>query len=168
MVVRIACHFSRLGQCVYSGYRNRRIDDFLKELQLTEGKATGIPVIRDAMKVNGSPEPSFYTDEEKTLFLVTLPCHVDWSVSKTVTKPVSKSVTKIVSKSVTKMSVNEVLEKVINYIGVQSIALSNAKDHLLLKNKIREVSASQLLGIPVTKTLANSVTKIWDSLNLLQ
>lgn len=48
------------------------------------GKATGIPVIRDAMKANGSPEPSFYTDEGKTLFLVTLPCYVDWSVSKSV------------------------------------------------------------------------------------
>lgn len=70
-----------------SDYRNRRIGDFLKELKLTEGKATGIPVIRDEMAKNGNPEPVFYTDDEKTLFLVTLPCHLDWLVTKSVAKP---------------------------------------------------------------------------------
>ena len=71
-------------------YRNRRIGDFLKELQLTEGKATGIPVIRDEMAKNGNPEPVFYTDEENILFLVTLPCHIDWLVTKSVTKSENK------------------------------------------------------------------------------
>jgi len=71
-------------------YRNRRIGDFLKELKLTEGKATGIPVIRDEMAKNGNPEPVFYTDDDKTLFLVTLPCHVDWLVTKSMTKQSTK------------------------------------------------------------------------------
>jgi hypothetical protein len=30
-------------------YRNRRIDDFLKELDMTEGRGTGIPIIRKEM-----------------------------------------------------------------------------------------------------------------------
>jgi predicted HTH transcriptional regulator len=47
----------------------------LKELNLTEGKATGFPIIRAEMAKNGSPVPVFYTDDERTLFLVTLPCH---------------------------------------------------------------------------------------------
>ncbi|HET54544.1 MAG TPA: AAA family ATPase, partial [Ignavibacteria bacterium] len=34
-------------------YRNRRIGEFLKDLHLTEGRATGIPTIIDAMKKNG-------------------------------------------------------------------------------------------------------------------
>ncbi len=144
-------------------YRNRRIGDFLKELQLTEGKATGIPVIRDAMKANGSPEPSFYTDEEKTLFLVTLPCHVDWSVSKSV----SKSVTKIVSKSVTKMSFETVTERYINYIGVQAIALLSNKKSERLKMEIRSTSVTKILGISVSKTLDDSVSKIWDVIDYL-
>jgi len=67
-------------------YRNRRIGDFLKELRLTEGKATGFPIIRDTMKRNGNPDPEFYTDEERTLFLVTLPCHPAFLVTKSVTK----------------------------------------------------------------------------------
>lgn len=56
-------------------YRNRRIGEFLKELDLTEGKATGFPVIRNAMKNNGSPEPEFFTDEERTIFQATLKIH---------------------------------------------------------------------------------------------
>ena len=35
-------------------YLNRRIGDFLRELHLTEGKGTGIPKIKRAMKNNGS------------------------------------------------------------------------------------------------------------------
>lgn len=54
-------------------YRNRRIGDFLKELHLTEGRSTGIPKIRKAMRRNGSPSPVFETDLDKTYFLTTLP-----------------------------------------------------------------------------------------------
>ncbi|MEX1028000.1 MAG: RNA-binding domain-containing protein [Candidatus Paceibacterota bacterium] len=56
-------------------YRNRRIGDFLKELDLTEGRCTGIPTIRAAMEENGSPAPRFSTDADRTYFLVELPVH---------------------------------------------------------------------------------------------
>ncbi len=56
-------------------YRNRRLGDFLKELDLTEGKATGIPTIRRVMQTNGSPMPEFQTDEERSFFQATLPVH---------------------------------------------------------------------------------------------
>jgi len=52
-----------------------RLIDFLKELQLTEGRATGFPKIYDAMKRNGSPEPTFDTDDDRTYFLAILPVH---------------------------------------------------------------------------------------------
>ena len=57
-------------------YLNRRIGDFLKELHLTEGKGTGIPKIKRAMKNNGSDEPIFETDEDRSYFLVILPARV--------------------------------------------------------------------------------------------
>jgi ATP-dependent DNA helicase RecG len=50
-------------------YLNRRIGDFLRELHLTEGKGTGIPKIRKALKNNGSPEPIFETDDDRSYFL---------------------------------------------------------------------------------------------------
>lgn len=57
-------------------YRNRRIGDFLKELGLTEGRATGFPAIYDAMEENGSPAPTFETDDESYV-LVTLLARVN-------------------------------------------------------------------------------------------
>jgi ATP-dependent DNA helicase RecG len=51
--------------------RNCRIGDFLKELDLTEGKSTGFPIIHDTMAANGNPEPVFYTDKDQILFMVT-------------------------------------------------------------------------------------------------
>ncbi len=49
-------------------YRNRRIGEFLKELHLTEGRQTGIPTILKEIERNGSPEPVFETDEERSYF----------------------------------------------------------------------------------------------------
>jgi len=60
--------------------RNRRIGEFLKELDLAEGRGTGIPKIRRKMKENGSPEPKFEFDKEKTYFRVILPAHPQYVV----------------------------------------------------------------------------------------
>jgi ATP-dependent DNA helicase RecG len=59
-------------------YRNRRIGDFLKELDLTEGRSTGFPKIRRKLKQNGSPPPLFQTDEHLTYFLAVLYSHPDF------------------------------------------------------------------------------------------
>lgn len=53
-------------------YRNRRLGDFFKELELTEGRCTGFPKIRRALKANGSPAPIFQTDDDREYFMVTL------------------------------------------------------------------------------------------------
>ena len=52
-------------------YRNRRIGEFLKDLHLTEGRATGIPTILKALKKNGSPAPVFETNEARSYFKCT-------------------------------------------------------------------------------------------------
>lgn len=65
----------RKGHVVSRRYRNRRIGEFLKELHLTEGRGTGLPTIRRAMAENGSPAPTFETDEGRTYFTTTLPIH---------------------------------------------------------------------------------------------
>jgi ATP-dependent DNA helicase RecG len=62
-------------------YLNRRIGDFLKELHLTEGKGTGIPKIKRAMKNNGSDEPIFETDESRTYFVTILKAKLEESNS---------------------------------------------------------------------------------------
>lgn len=56
-------------------YRNRRIGEFLKELDLTEGRGTGIPKILRKINANGSPLPHFLTDDDRTYFVVEFPIH---------------------------------------------------------------------------------------------
>lgn len=65
----------RAGRARPRRYRNRRIGEFLKELEFTEGRATGIPKIMEAMKKNGSSPAEFEFDEDHSYFMVRLPAH---------------------------------------------------------------------------------------------
>ena len=55
-------------------YRNRRLGEFFKELELTEGRATGIPTIQRQLKNNGSPRARIETDTERSFFMIEIPC----------------------------------------------------------------------------------------------
>lgn len=59
-------------------YRNRRIGEFLKEMRLTEGRNTGFRKILGALQNNGSPEPLFETDDERTYFTTTIYIHPEF------------------------------------------------------------------------------------------
>ena len=63
------------GRAVSRRYRNRRIGEFLKELDMTEGRSTGIPKILKEMATNGSPAPLFETDDDRLSFVIRLPRH---------------------------------------------------------------------------------------------
>ena len=56
-------------------YRNRRLGDFLKELDLTEGRSTGIPTIQEEMQKNGSPRATIETNDERSFINVFIPVH---------------------------------------------------------------------------------------------
>jgi len=78
------------GRAIPKRYRNRRLGDFLKELKLTEGHSTGLPAMRKAMHQNGSPEPVFDFDEERSWFQVTLPVHTAFERKLPFTTDLSK------------------------------------------------------------------------------
>ena len=59
-------------------YRNRRLGDFLKELDLTEGRATGIPTIQKKLRENGSPKATIETDDSRSYFLIDIPARKDF------------------------------------------------------------------------------------------
>lgn len=46
-------------------------------MDLTEGRATGIPTIQKALRENGSEKASIETDDNRTYFLMTIPCRHD-------------------------------------------------------------------------------------------
>ena len=74
-----ARHFRAGGQIPPIPARNRRIGEFLKELDLAEGRFTGVPQIYDAMRQNGSPAPVFDFDDARSYFRVTLPAHPEYA-----------------------------------------------------------------------------------------
>lgn len=74
-----------LGQVRSRRYRNRRLGEFLKELKLTEGRATGIPTLLKALKDNGSSPPRFSTDEERSYFEVELFIHSEFAEKVSIT-----------------------------------------------------------------------------------
>lgn len=59
-------------------YRIVRLGDFLKELDLTEGRAIGIPTIQNELRRNGSGRAKLRTDEGRTFFLIDIPCNPDF------------------------------------------------------------------------------------------
>ena len=42
---------------------------------MTEGRSTGIPTIQKVLENNGSPRATVVTDDERTFFRITIPCH---------------------------------------------------------------------------------------------
>lgn len=94
-------------------YRNRRLGDFLKELNLTEGRATGIPTIQKKLRENGSPKAMIKTDEARTFFLIIIPCRkdfvqVDEKVQNTDIELVMRKMSKLCPSCVQDMTQTEV------------------------------------------------------------
>ncbi len=56
-------------------YRNRRLGEFLKELDLSEGHSSGIPTIQGELQKNGSPRAEFFTDEDRRAMRIRIPIH---------------------------------------------------------------------------------------------
>lgn len=120
-------------------YRNRRIGDFLKELELTEGKSTGFPVIRDAMAANGNPEPIFFTDDQQLLFMVTLPCHVEMKATKISREDVDKAFS--------------------TEINIEQLSNLLNSDLIEVKDYLRERLSSIAVGDSTTKSTTKSASK---------
>lgn len=71
-------------------YRNRRLGEFLKELDLTEGRCTGIPTIQEGLEKNGSPRATFETDDDRRAVCVTIPIQPEF-INKQITTDNSKA-----------------------------------------------------------------------------
>jgi ATP-dependent DNA helicase RecG len=102
----------RAGQIKPRRYRNRRIGEFLKELDLTEGRGTGIPKIRRVIKINGSPEPIFWTDEGRLSFFTEIRIHPDF-LSKAQVEAQVRS----------ELNLTETELKILNICGVNSVSI---------------------------------------------
>ncbi len=102
------------GRAVSRRYRNRRIGEFLKELDLTEGRSTGIPKILKVMAANGSPPPLFETDDDRLSFVIRLPSYPlaksGISPTEQVTEQVTGEVQRLLLALVGEMSRQQLLD----------------------------------------------------------
>lgn len=97
------------GEIIARRYRNRRIGEFLKELKLTEGRSTGIPKIKRSLQINGSPEPIFDTDEDRSYFITTLKTHPNFLIK-------NHGVDDGVDDGVKDLKINETEQKILELI----------------------------------------------------
>ena len=65
----------REGKAISRRYRNRRIGEFFKEIDLAEKMSTGITKILRTLSKNGSPPPTFKTDPERHSLETTIWIH---------------------------------------------------------------------------------------------
>lgn len=93
---------------------------------MTEGKATGIPKIKKAMRLNGSPEVNFDTDDDRSYFLAVLPIHPDFLTHEQVSEQVSEQVLAILEYCTEPRSKQEIL----SYQGLKPVFL-NYKRHIM-------------------------------------
>ena len=117
------------GQAVSRRYRNRRIGEFLKELDLAEARSTGVPKIFRAMRQNGSPDPVFESDDDRTWFRVRLPVHERASLAATEheTDQVTlqdKSLTKQDDSRYTAQTTDHVTDQVTDHVEQLVVALT--------------------------------------------
>lgn len=61
-------------------YRNPKIGEFFKEIDLSEKKSTGISKILRELKRNGSPMPKFETDADRTYMITTIRIHEGFEI----------------------------------------------------------------------------------------
>jgi len=71
-----------IGKAKSRKYRNRRIGEFLKEIELSEKQCTGITKILNALENNGSPPPEFETDPERHYLIVTIRQHEGFNANR--------------------------------------------------------------------------------------
>ena len=64
-------------------YRNPKIGEFFKEIDLSEKKSTGISKILRELKRNGSPLPEFETDADRTYMITTIRIHERFEIENT-------------------------------------------------------------------------------------
>ena len=88
-------------------YRNRRLGDYLKELQLSEGRATGIPTIQDELRKNGSEPARIETDEDRTYFLIEIPCREGF---ENTINPQNEAINEVINEAINKNALSVLLE----------------------------------------------------------
>ena len=139
-------------------YRNRRLGDFLKELDLTEGRATGIPTIQRNLKLNGNKPAVIETDDDRTYFLITIPCREDMVGASS-----------LISEEL--WTIPHELEQVLGQVSEQVQAIVQQSD-ITKKDKLGQILVQVLVQVKrnskFNSRLVNLTTSIVNALTFLR
>ena len=94
-------------------YRNRRIGEFLKELDLSEKQGTGITKIINSLKLNGSPAVEFETVDERVYLSTIIRLHRGFKVKNETS--FETSLKQVLKQVLTEKELSK-LEPIIDYI----------------------------------------------------
>lgn len=115
-------------------YRNSRIGELFKEIDLSEKKGTGIPKILRELKKNGSPGPEFDMDDDRT-YLNTI-IHIRDGFDK------NEIMSESMSKSMSELEIARI-QVILQYLTVHD-TINSAKAAELLD--VEKKTASRLLS----------------------
>lgn len=133
-------------------YRNRRLGDFLKELDLTEGKATGIPRIKKVLKENGSPPPVFDFDEDRTFFEVDFHIHPAFKEERINVVPINNE----------SLNLGERAIKILNIIKSNpSVTASEIADKIGISKRATEKNLSKLKYAGILDRIGSDKSGQW-------
>ena len=136
-------------------YRNRRLGEFLKELDLSEGHSSGIPTIQEELEKNGSPRAEFFTDEDRRAMRIRIPIHLAF-LENNDEKSVSDSYEKATNKlSKKKMEQYDKILKLMDDGGWHKTA--EIAENLGLKDTRTKELLKELVGLE--KIVDNGKTK---------
>lgn len=139
------------GQVRNRRYRNRRLGEFLKELGLSEGRATGIPTILKTLQDNGSPAPRFNTDDDRSFFEVELFIHSAFTKKEAFTMGADKLIASM-------EGINEVLNSLLSFesINHDDITLDAIAGTIAEKLNIIDNQSIELIST-IDSTIAGTI-----------
>ena len=117
-------------------YRNRRIGELFKEIDLSEKKGTGIPKILRELKKNGSPVPEFDMDDDRTYLNTIIRIRDGFEMSESMSESMSELVIELNNKSMSELE-QERMRRILAY--------------LVKYNEINSARAAEFLPVPGTR-----------------
>ena len=116
-------------------YRNPKIGEFFKEIDLSEKKSTGITKILRELQRNGSPLPEFETDADRTYMITTIRQHEGFEVeNKNFGQKNDRSLTEVLTEVLPQKNYNKVLP-IIEYLEKNGEITPQAAEMVIGKSK---------------------------------
>ncbi len=128
-------------------YRNRRIGELFKEIDLSEKKGTGIPKILRELRQNGSPEPEFEMDDDRTYLNTIIHIRDGFEKKEVMSELMSESMSESMSE-------------------LERARMQIILGYLEVNKEINSSIAADLLGVEV-KTASRLLSKA-EKLNILK